>query len=406
MTISASQALALIGPAILALFSFSFLYAWKFDRQRRYLLSFALAFLLYGVGVLIQIMQWPGDLGHNAMLSAAVYGAGSWLVAEAMLRRVDKRLGWVLPVVVLGTMMIGIYYFFYVSRDLVARIYIQNSLPGILFLVTALRMIPSRQDKLSERILFWVFLGFALHFFVRLLLSMDVEVAVSAPEQFARSAFWLVLQISMALFGVALGLALLASTVIDIMDGLRRERDIDLLTGVLARRSFEEKAAARLADRRREPLSLIVCDVDQFKSLNDSYGHAAGDAVLRQLGDLMRNGVRTGDLVGRFGGEEFVILLRRAHLEDARQFAERLRLTVARTVFPVLPAGRAVTASFGVAQHRPGEGIWDLFERADAVLYQAKSAGRDRVIAEVSPAASLSVPKGKQVAALDAAVDA
>src|SRR5690606_28447938 len=118
------------------------------------------------------------------------------------------------------------------------------------------RMIPSRQAKLSERIRFWIVLAFALQFFARLLLSMDVKVAVSTPEQFARSAFWLVLQISMALFGVALGLALLASTAIDIMDGLRRERDIDPLTGVLARRGFEEKAAARLADRRREPLSL------------------------------------------------------------------------------------------------------------------------------------------------------
>jgi diguanylate cyclase (GGDEF)-like protein len=384
--LTAGQTLALIGPAILVLFSFSFLYAWTFDRERRYLLSFALAFLFYCLGVLIQIMLWPGDLGHNAMLSAAVYGVASWLVAEAMLRRINKQLGWMLPVVVLAAMMIGIYYFFYISRDLVARIFIQNGLLGALFLATAMRMIPSRHARLSERILFWVFLAFALHFFVRLLLSMDVKDAVSTPEQFARSTFWIVLQISMSFFGVALGLALLASTVIDIMEGLRRERDIDLLTGVLARRSFEEKAAVRFVDRRREALSLIVCDIDHFKSLNDGYGHAVGDAVLRQLGDLLRHGVRAGDLVGRFGGEEFVILLRRAPLADAQQFAERLRQTIARTVFPELPAGRAVTASFGVAQRRPGEGMWDLFVRADTALYEAKSAGRDRVVADSAPA--------------------
>lgn len=166
---------------------------------------------------------------------------------------------------------------------------------------------------------------------------------------------------------------------------LKRLAETDPLTGVLNRRAFFETAEAAIAETRAhgEPMALIAFDLDDFKALNDRFGHAAGDAALRALTETARGDVRDGDLIGRLGGDEFAIALPRADLDRATRIAERLRSGVERVRAAVSggPATR-ITASFGVAAALETAqcGVSELLARADAALYRAKGAGKNRIV--------------------------
>ncbi|MGL4315627.1 MAG: GGDEF domain-containing protein, partial [Pseudomonas sp.] len=124
------------------------------------------------------------------------------------------------------------------------------------------------------------------------------------------------------------------------------------------------------------PLSLLFFDLDHFKQINDLYGHEAGDKVLYNLARLADKHLRESDSLGRWGGEEFLILMPHTDLQQAQQLAEKLRALIVSS--PLLEQ-QVVSASFGVAQLAPGEALRDLVRSADSALYQAKSLGRNRV---------------------------
>jgi diguanylate cyclase (GGDEF)-like protein len=161
----------------------------------------------------------------------------------------------------------------------------------------------------------------------------------------------------------------------------------DSLTGVLNLRGFDEAAARAIATARRTgtPLCAIACDLDHFKSINDRFGHSVGDEALRRFASHLRARLREEDIIGRIGGEEFMLLLPRTSLQDAAETAERLRAEL-----PMLPGGTGtggtgtseilLQASFGVATlGDAGDDIVRLKHRADAALYTAKRGGRNRV---------------------------
>jgi diguanylate cyclase (GGDEF)-like protein len=158
----------------------------------------------------------------------------------------------------------------------------------------------------------------------------------------------------------------------------------DPLTGLANRRSLVEQAPRiwRQARRDGQRVAALVLDVDHFKRLNDAFGHAAGDAVLREVAAALGATVRPADVLARTGGEELVVLGLVSDPAEARHLAERLRTAVATSGAGVQ---RAVTVSIGVALTRPGYGeattdaLWQLVDRADAAMYEAKQHGRDRV---------------------------
>ena len=269
-------------------------------------------------------------------------------------------------------------YFFYVDRNLLARVYIQNFGYGLILLAAALRLGTVPGKSKVDRILFWVLLIFALHFFPRTLLTMGFSPPIG-ERPFANSVFWQTLQLSLAVLGAGLALAIFAAAFSDILEDAKRERNIDALTGILNRRGFEETVATRLTNLQG-PASLVLCDVDHFKRINDAHGHDVGDVVLKTLGQLLLDIADNNNVVGRFGGEEFLIFLSVSDLQDAKMYAERLRTAVAGHRFPHLTDGEMVTASFGVAELRPGESWTSLFKRADTCLYAAKNAGRNRTV--------------------------
>jgi diguanylate cyclase (GGDEF)-like protein len=164
---------------------------------------------------------------------------------------------------------------------------------------------------------------------------------------------------------------------------LRTMAETDPLTGLANRRRFEASAERTLARTRAEgaSLALLMLDIDHFKSVNDRFGHATGDAVLRAVAGRCRAVLKATDLMARFGGEEFVVLLPDVVPEDAVAAAERIRATVAAS--PVVADGGAVDVriSVGVTLLREADtGLEPLLERADAALYTAKRTGRDKVV--------------------------
>ncbi|MEW6259995.1 MAG: sensor domain-containing diguanylate cyclase [Thermodesulfobacteriota bacterium] len=158
----------------------------------------------------------------------------------------------------------------------------------------------------------------------------------------------------------------------------------DPLTHVANRRKLEETfyLEAERASRLGQPLTVVLMDIDHFKSVNDTYGHTMGDQVLKELARMISRNARPYDLVARYGGEEFMILMPGTGLEQGRSAAERFRSQVAAARIEGM--SHPVTASFGVATLKPGEMPHTLFDRVDRALYRAKAGGRNRVVVETS----------------------
>lgn len=157
----------------------------------------------------------------------------------------------------------------------------------------------------------------------------------------------------------------------------------DPLTGLLNRRSFEEEAAmlTRLQVKRDQPVAVFMIDLDGFKEINDRFGHSLGDQVLRLFADTARRSLRSTDLVGRIGGEEFAVVLADACRDNAFRVAERVRLAFADAAATVGSLPVRATASFGVSIIQdPQETIEILLTQADQALYRAKALGRNRVV--------------------------
>ncbi|PAD31513.1 sensor domain-containing diguanylate cyclase [Paenibacillus sp. 7523-1] len=176
---------------------------------------------------------------------------------------------------------------------------------------------------------------------------------------------------------------LLTRTVLGALVNFRKQTDqltydarTDVLTGMTNRRTFEEVIQQWIDEQT--PFSIIVLDIDRFKSINDTYGHHAGDEVLKHIAGLIRLAVRPQDVSSRFGGEEFVVLLRHTGAETAYQIAEFIRVSVEESIMPI---DRSVTISAGIAEYPlHSSSATELFHLADTALYQAKEEGRNRTV--------------------------
>ena len=167
-------------------------------------------------------------------------------------------------------------------------------------------------------------------------------------------------------------------------EALMREVLIDQTTGAASRRQLLSVLETGLAGAPGNGLCLIVADVDRFKDVNDKYGHPIGDRLLRRAVGRLKNTARDGDLLARYGGDEFMVVVE-GGIRTAASVAERMRMTFVKTPFTIEDMALAVTISMGVAEARAGDTVERLIKRADEVLYRAKAAGRNRVLVADSP---------------------
>ncbi|MBM7049217.1 GGDEF domain-containing protein [Rhizobium lusitanum] len=386
-------AMSLIAPGMFLVFSLVFCCAWLVERRRHYLLLLSLSCTLFCAGATVQIFHLPDAVYLNAVVSSVFYTSAVIAATEGILGRSRKQFGLRADVALLLGITGMILFFCYVTPYLLARIYIQNFGYGAILLIASFRLVPQRRTRPVDRVLFWVMFVFAVQFFPRTALTAGPNAVFSA-RNFGQSPFWQALQVSIALLGAALAFAILAAALSDLLDDLRRERDSDPLTGVLNRRGFQERSNELGLSASSASVSLVLCDLDHFKVINDTYGHPAGDDVLRSFGAILVSELRSSDLVCRVGGEEFAILMPDTKEESAAAVAERIRKRIERQTFDRIPVSHRVTSSFGVAERRSGESLHDLMERADQLLYKAKSGGRNRLaraVEEDTPAANSSL---------------
>lgn len=183
---------------------------------------------------------------------------------------------------------------------------------------------------------------------------------------------------------------LLAIGLLDKLLQLRRDRDhasrqavIDPVTKAMNRQGIEERLYREVEDARERaaPLSIAFVDVDRFKEINDCHGHSVGDQCLRIVSWRLRNQLRRNEAIGRYGGDEFLVVLPGRRQDEALSIAERMRISVNCRPLSTADLELVATLSIGVAELEPGESMASLFERADTALYASKSAGRDRASA-------------------------
>ncbi|RWE24240.1 MAG: GGDEF domain-containing protein [Mesorhizobium sp.] len=211
------------------------------------------------------------------------------------------------------------------------------------------------------------------------------------PQSYVQTSYALVSQSLGTVFGLALALLALAILVRDVLAEATSKSETDVLSRLLNRRGFERHAELAMGDAVRQgvPVALVIADLDHFKGINDSYGHACGDLVIETFAGFLREAAAEHHVAGRIGGEEFAIILPGTNLAAARLFAEGARSAFGALPIDGLPIEYRCSASFGVAELAAEEDFSGLLRRADEALYQAKGAGRDCV--RVSPG-----PTGRQ----------
>lgn len=223
-------------------------------------------------------------------------------------------------------------------------------------------------------------LGISLGYMGLDYLYRQAEPAVVVPAPLLSSLHYINLATMLAIMGV------LASTYYRLVRGSERRLHelacTDPLTQLRNRRFMMEVAQheAAVFERGGRPLSILLGDVDHFKRINDHHGHAMGDAVLRAIARVLREGVREVDHVARWGGEEFLVLLPGTELDEAQQVADRLRAAVQALVEVEGHRELGLSITLGLAELRPGESIEQALMRADRALYEGKQAGRNRVV--------------------------
>ena len=230
----------------------------------------------------------------------------------------------------------------------------------------------------------------SLHFVVKAFAAVLAGSGNTARDYLA-SQFALLSQSMSAVLIVAVGLMLLCVLVLEIVADEKVNAEMDPLSGLLNRRGFDNRIDALMAGQG--PHSIVVCDLDHFKSVNDTHGHQGGDAAIRAFGEMLQAAAPKGALVARIGGEEFLLFLPHTGREAALLFAHALRATRAVSPIPGLPAALRVTASFGVAEIGEREPLRFALRRADDALYAAKNAGRDCVREAEPPSVVLDVVK-------------
>jgi diguanylate cyclase len=171
------------------------------------------------------------------------------------------------------------------------------------------------------------------------------------------------------------------------LDSVRKESLTDALTGVANRKAFDAALQAAIADSRAsgDPLSLFMCDIDLFKSFNDTWGHQTGDQVLKLVANCLSENVKGRDTAARYGGEEFAVIVRKANVSAALNLANQIRVHVEGKKLVKKSTGDvlgSITISIGVAELAGDESAAALIQRADACLYQAKRAGRNCVVSD------------------------
>jgi diguanylate cyclase (GGDEF)-like protein len=240
--------------------------------------------------------------------------------------------------------------------------------------VIAVEIFRQAADRVFLKIFAYLMAGYAIFALNRVFFLLVFGVMPNAQQRAVLQTVSVLLSVS---FAFLIGLSFLLMLCGDLLTLVKDESERDLLCGVLNRRGIEQKLDAELkrAGRSGHGLSIALVDIDHFKAINDYAGHAAGDTALRDVVSAISGRLRVHDLLGRFGGDEFLVIFPHSSCSDALAVSSRIEQSVQELSIP--GAGMPLTISIGITQAAPGEIAGPLLARADKALYNAKNAGRN-----------------------------
>ncbi len=216
------------------------------------------------------------------------------------------------------------------------------------------------------------------HFVAKAGLAVAVGAGATAKD-YIDSNYAIISQTATGVMVVTVGLMLLTVLVLEIMADERSRSETDLLSALFNRRGFEKQVTHKIKRSAAGPHMLMMCDLDHFKGINDTYGHYCGDRVIETFSRLLTETAPAGAVAGRLGGEEFALFLPRMSMEAAILLADDIRRSTSAMVVPGLPSDFRTTASFGVALWADGLTLHQNLQATDRALYEAKKAGRNCV---------------------------
>lgn len=382
VSVGGNSFLTLLNPAMSFVFMAAFVVVWLFARRHRYLLLFALTYSLACAGYASQYFAMSSGSSIGRFISNMVFMAAAAAMVAGLSRRYERKI----PVIALAAITIvaaiAYYWFMYVQPSTNWRIHVINFGIGGMVLVAVREVLAFKSRKAIDNALLGVLIVNGALYVLRSPVLIGFVGADLDPTAVLQSNYWLVFTLTNAVISFVLVLALLSAVAVDAIDLLKSETHTDPLSNLLNRRGFELASASIFKDPRRAslPVSLILADLDHFKSVNDSHGHDVGDAVIASFAGVLRDVVGSNHPVGRIGGEEFAAIVHGADLATARMIAEGVRAAYSSAPLPFRSLDQQrLTASFGVAEWDRAESLITLAGRADAALYEAKRAGRDCV---------------------------
>lgn len=364
----------LLNPAMSAIFCFSLLALWGQQRHLTYVAIFALSYatrvLCFGILYLA--------FAHDALrlLANLLILLATMLLSVALSIRLGQRPRYGILLAIGAVSLAALYVYQFLAPSLPARAIILNLGVAAICLVMLLDVARLSHRTPVEQLLFGLIALACLGFLLRPLVFQLPGLEAGQIE----AAYWLVVSISDALICSTLAVAIFAIIAVDVMDGIKSEAQTDALSGLFNRRGFETRALDALARQTAgEQVTMILSDLDHFKSINDRFGHSSGDRVIRIFSEILKEKAPRDAIVARLGGEEFAVLLPPGQATAAHSLAEAARSAFKKVAPGLVSDGFSPTASFGIAVAGRDEGLLALIDRADRALYQAKREGRDCV---------------------------
>ncbi len=369
----------LLSPAILFVFATGFAALGQFARDIAAPRIFAVSYIFGSLGLLGDFLRpaMPEVLAIPAINGAYVVSAT--MFAAAMFAFYRGAVPWRRLVILAVAAMVLLFWMRLMFDNIAARTLLMNTYGAFMFLYPAV-MLRHRMVRPVDRVLQTLIALNGVQLMARTSIVLWYEGASLTYANYAGSVASISFQFTISVAALAIAVNLFVMFGMEIVTGITETSHRDPLTGALNRRGLEARASELAACPRGSAgcHALIIADIDRFKSVNDRFGHAAGDLVIADFARLLSAAAREDDIIVRWGGEEFVILMPQAELGMARLYAEFARNAFEAARHDSLGETR-VTASFGIALWRVNEPLETAAGHADKALYRAKREGRNRV---------------------------
>jgi diguanylate cyclase (GGDEF)-like protein len=377
----------LLTPIVCFAFAAAFFTMYLYSRKKPSIGLFALSYFIGGLSFVYGVFRGNFDEIITSLTINGLYLLTLCILTAAISLHFSKKIPY-LTLTLITTITLGaMSWFLLIDYSMSLRTAVMNFGAGLL-LLPALAVIPRKNCPPIYKAIFWVLVVSFAQFYVRTSLTLYFATEQLTMETYGDSIYLVAFHFSMTLASVGLALTLCIAIGMEEIIQMRRLSETDALSGLVNRRGFEQEVTGQIemALARKVPLSLIVCDIDHFKRINDTFGHDVGDQIIRGFAKIIESSCRRTDLVARIGGEEFCIMLPVATKEMALLVANSARETFHNNKFRSLPKGEFCSASFGVAQIEVGDTYETLFKRADSALYKAKQTGRNKSVVVGNPA--------------------